>query len=130
MKEKRIAVLPLVKKKRKRKVCLVTGRITGKWIPPTGKYEPHISHKRVAALEAFEEAGLIGKLDKKFCKKITYKKSGSGHKRTLKIYRMRVTKVFKDWPEKKQRKRELFAINKIKQAVSDKKLAKKLAKLI
>lgn len=130
MTEKRIAVVPIIKKKRKKQVCLVTGRTSKNWIVPTGKYERKHTSKRVAVLEAFEEAGLIGKLDKAFCETFTYKKSGSGQKRHIKLYRMEVTKIRKKWPEKKQRKRELIPTKLIKSQVSDKHLAKKLYKIL
>jgi 8-oxo-dGTP pyrophosphatase MutT (NUDIX family) len=130
MTEKRIAVVPILKKKRKQQVCLVTSRTKKHWIVPTGKYESDHSNKQVAMLEAFEEAGLIGRLDKKFCETFTYKKSGSGQKRKIKLYRMKVTKMHSNWPEKKQRKRELIPAKLLKSQVSDKQLAKKLNKVL
>ena len=130
MTEKRISVIPIVKKKRKKQVCLVTSRTSKHWILPTGKYERKHSDKGVAILEAFEEAGVVGKLDKAFCETFTYKKSGSGRKRRIKLYLMQVTKIQKKWPEKKQRKRELIPAKSIKSQVSDKVLAKKLDKFI
>lgn len=130
MTEKRIAVIPIIKKKRKKQICLVTSRTKKNWILPTGKYERKHSNKQVAELEAFEEAGLIGRLDKEFCETITYKKAGSGKKRQLKLYLMQVVKIQERWPEKKQRKREMIPAKLLKTQVSDKQLAKKLDKIL
>lgn len=130
MTEKRIAVIPIIKKKNKKQICLVTSRSKKNWILPTGKYERKHTHKRVAMLEAFEEAGLIGRLDNSFCETFTYKKSGSGQKRHIKLFRMTVTKIHKKWPEKKQRKRELIPAKLLKSQVSDKQLAKKLDRIL
>ena len=130
MAEKRIAIIPIIKKKSKKHVCLVTTKTSKSWIVPTGKYESDRTHRAVAMLEAYEEAGLVGKLDKAFQKEFTYKKSGSGQKRHIRLYRMDVTKVCKAWPEKKQRKRDLIPVKSLKAHVTDKNLAKKLSKIL
>ncbi len=66
MPKQRIAVLPLIEVRGKQKVFLVTSRFSGHWILPTGKYEDLLSNKQVAVLEAFEEAGVAGSIDKKY----------------------------------------------------------------
>jgi len=42
-------------------VLLITSRRTGRWIFPKGAIEPNMSPSESAALEALEEAGVVGK---------------------------------------------------------------------
>lgn len=124
--KKRIAVMPIFEYRGKKRLFLVTSRISGHWIIPTGKYEELLTPKQVAVLEAFEEAGVGGNIDKKFCKTISMKLQRGGPKRKLKIFRMNVEKVHTKWPEKNQRKRALVPINKLSDWVKDKSYAKQL----
>jgi 8-oxo-dGTP pyrophosphatase MutT (NUDIX family) len=126
MSNKRIAVIPIFKIKGKKNLFLVTSRLSGQWILPTGKYEDLLSHKQVAALEAFEECGVVGSIDKKFCKTISARISNKGPKRKLRLYRMYVDKIHKKWPEKGQRKRILVPLNKLTKWISNKNFAKQL----
>ncbi len=128
MKDKRIAVLVVKKIKKKPHICLVTGRTTKSWIPPTGKYERKLSTSQVAELEAFEEAGVIGKLDQKFHIKTTAKSPNGKKKRKVLLYRMWATKVFKHWPEEDERKRVWIKPDKLGKKLNDRKLAKELEK--
>ena len=91
MAQRRVAVIPVVKRKNKCKVCFITSRIEQKWILPTGKHEKKLSDEEVACLEAFEEAGVSGKLIKSFCKSLKVK-SPSGRKiRRVTFYLIEVT---------------------------------------
>ena len=128
MSKKRIAVIPVFKHKGETKLFLVTSRVTGQWIIPTGKYETLLSYRQVAKLEAFEECGVKGSIDKKFCKKITTKISAKGPKRELRLYRMYVEKIHQKWPEKKQRERKLVPLNKISKWIGNKRFAKLVAR--
>lgn len=124
MKQKRVAVIPVVKKKKKCKVFLVTSRDRQKWILPTGKHEKKMSDKKVAMLEAFEEAGVIGRIDNSFCKLIEVSSPSGKKKRKTKLYLIKVSKQLKRWPEKKERKRKLVDLKRMPRFVKDKKLKK------
>ena len=128
MSKKRIAVIPIIKHKGKTKLFLVTSRISGQWIIPTGKYENLLSHKQVAILEAFEECGVKGSLDKTFCKTIVTRVSAKGPKRELRLYRMYVEKVHHKWPEKAERNRILVPLNKVSKWIGNKRFAKQVAR--
>lgn len=124
MSQKRIAVVPVITKSNKHKVCLVTSRCKRKWIVPTGKHEKRLSNRKVAAIEAFEEAGLLGKIDKKFCKIIDIASPSGRKSRKTTLYLIRVEKQLKSWPEKKQRRRILVNPGQLDKYLSDKKLKK------
>ena len=124
MPQKRIAVIPVIKKDKKCRVYLVTSRYKCKWIIPTGKHEKHLADREVALLEAYEEAGVGGRLDKSFCKCLNVKSPSGRKKRKTKLYLIEVKKQFKKWPEHKQRRRKLVKLERLDDFVCDKKLSK------
>lgn len=128
MSRKRIAVIPIMKQKGKTKLFLVTSRISKQWIIPTGKYESLLSNKAVAKLEAFEECGVAGVIDKKFCKTITTRMTSKGPKRRLRLYRMYVDKIHKKWPEKTQRERALVPLAQLSKWITNKRFAKRIGR--
>ena len=61
---------------------------------------------RAAALEAFEEAGVVGKVSKKTVGSYWYDKIvelGAIMRCKVRVFPLRVTRQFKRWPEKRQR---------------------------
>ena len=132
--EKRIAVLPVLvkktkhKKKRKKKckIYLVTSREQGQWIIPTGKLEKNLSNRRVALLEAFEEAGILGKLDEQFKVQVLLQSPRGKKKRKTIIFLLYVKRILSHWPEKSERKRKSMSIESYIETVSDKKFKQKL----
>lgn len=129
-KKKRIAVVPVVMNKARLKVYLITSREKRKWIIPTGKLEKKLSNRQVAALEAFEEAGILGKLDKHFREQVLLQSPSGKHKRKTTIFLLYVKRILKCWPEIHDRKRKLVSLKKYLESISDRKLKRKLAKNI
>ena len=126
MPQRRVAVIPVIKKSKSYEIYLVTCREKNKWIIPTGKHEKKMSDKKVAVLEAYEEAGVIGKLDRSFRKSVVVQSPGGRKKRKLKLYMIKVEKSYKKWPEDKQRKRKKVSADELGKFVSDKRLRKQL----
>ena len=126
MAQKRVAVIPVIRKNNKYKICLVTSRDEGKWILPTGKHEKKRSDREVAVIEAFEEAGVVGKIDKKFCKSLHLASPSGKKKRKTTLYLIRVDKQLKQWPEKNQRRRVMVELENLGRYIADKKLKKLL----
>jgi len=92
-------------------IMLVTSRDTKRWIIPKGwpmkGRKPHI----VAAIEAVQEAGLIGKMDKAKLGDFGYEKrldSGATVDCRVEVFSLRVQKQRKKWREKKQRATRWF----------------------
>ena len=101
---KQYGVLPYSQSSGKLKIILITSRISNQWIVPKGNRVPNKSKRESALQEAYEEAGLTGKLDEdlKFCFNIM----SHGEKVELTLYPMRTDKrLSKKWPESHQRKR-------------------------
>lgn len=90
-----------VTKKEKTKIVLVTSRTGGRWIFPKGQPEKGRSRQKVAKDEAWEEAGLEGKIKTpphEF--RVSY-----GETKRLHLFYMRVDKISEKYPEAKERKR-------------------------
>jgi 8-oxo-dGTP pyrophosphatase MutT (NUDIX family) len=86
---------------------LVTSRGTQRWIIPKGWPQRGVPPHRAAAQEAFEEAGVVGKVSKSTIGSYRYDKifeSGAAVRCNVRVFPLRVTRQFKRWPEKRQRR--------------------------
>lgn len=92
----------------KQRIVLVTTRSGSDWIFPKGRKEKGRSDWRVALEEAYEEAGVVGKITSQYREY----KVRSGDASILRLYRMRVRKVLKSWPENHERDRRLVSKSK------------------
>jgi 8-oxo-dGTP pyrophosphatase MutT (NUDIX family) len=90
------------------RVLLLTSRDTGRWVIPKGNIDPGLSPAKAAALEAYEEAGVTGRIGASlplgfytYFKKL---RLGESQSVSVEVYLLRFQKQFKKWPEKAQRK--------------------------
>jgi len=90
------------------KVVLIKTRDGDYWIFPKGHVEKGRKDYAVAEDEAFEEAGILGKIEPH---SICFETVSSKSKR-LCIYPMRVKKVLSKWPESKERERVILSVSK------------------
>lgn len=105
---KQVAALPYAKVKGVTKVMLVTSRETGRPVLPKGWPEKSLSDPEAAEREAFEEAGLKGKIAKKPVGTYDYVKIiGPGFTLpcTVAVYPLQIRKHLKTWPEMAERER-------------------------
>ena len=82
---------------------LITTRNTKRWIIPKGWPEAELSPAENAAREAFEEAGVTGRIGADPVGSYHYlkeKKDGGGMPCTVDVFALAVTKQLDDWPEK------------------------------
>jgi 8-oxo-dGTP pyrophosphatase MutT (NUDIX family) len=89
-------------------VMLVTSRGTRRWIIPKGNPEKGKSGAEVGAIEAFEEAGVLGEVwNAPIGSYVSLKHLANGRvvPCAIEVYRMDVDEVLDDWPEKGQRQR-------------------------
>jgi 8-oxo-dGTP pyrophosphatase MutT (NUDIX family) len=101
------AALPWrVTEESKVEILLATSRDTKRWVVPKGwpmkGRKPHI----VAAIEAQQEAGLHGKVEKTKLGDFEYEKrmkGGGAVDCVVEVYSLRVERQRKKWPEKGQR---------------------------
>ena len=120
-------VIPYRKKDRKIEVLLVTSIRKKNWIVPKGFIEYNMSPFQSAKKEAFEEAGVKGSNSTKILGSYKVRKNGS--ELLTKIYSMKVTRVFKDYPEKNLRKRKWFSVYDAAKKVEIDELATIIRKL-
>lgn len=108
---KQYAALPLAEKDGQPAVMLVTSRETRRWVIPKGWAEAGLKPHALAAKEAYEEAGLVGKIGHRPVGTFRYgKRLGSGRSVTceVEVFPLTVERELDDWPEKNERERCWF----------------------
>ncbi|WOS65360.1 NUDIX hydrolase [Sinorhizobium fredii] len=87
-------------------ILLITSRDTGRFIIPKGWRKKDQKEADAAAREAFEEAGVVGKVASKPAGSYTYWKRGNSEFELLQVlvYPFEVKKQRASWPEKGERK--------------------------
>ena len=88
------------------RVVLVTTRGGSRWIFPKGHREKGRSDPAIALEEAYEEAGLLGEVGKRY----RVVRFDGGQK--LRLYHMRVRKVLPRWPEMRERDRAIVSVKR------------------
>lgn len=113
---------------------LVTSRETRRWIIPKGWPISGVEPHNLAALEAMEEAGLIGRVGEKPIGVYHYdkkKNDGSVVNCTVDTYALEVEQQMPTWPEQEERKTQWFAPEEAASQVQEpelRALIKKFAK--
>jgi 8-oxo-dGTP pyrophosphatase MutT (NUDIX family) len=103
------AALPFVLRDGELWVLLITSRDTGRWLIPKGWPEKGLAPHEVAAHEAFEEAGLVGKVGKSPVGSFEYMKrldAKTARRCRVMVFPLEVEQELADWPEKHERSRE------------------------
>lgn len=93
------------------RVLLVTSRDTGRWIIPKGWTMHGRSRSDAALREAWEEAGVKGRVAKGSVGRYHYDKilrDGRAQPVEVRVFRVTVNKLAKSYPEVDQRKRRWF----------------------
>ncbi len=100
---------------------MVTSTKKKHWIIPKGVKEPHLSPKKSAIKEAWEEAGIRGKISRPAIGAYRYRKWGRTC--TVKVFVMEVSKVVSNW-EESFREREWFTQQEALRRIKAKDLQK------
>ena len=119
---KQIAALPYRKHGEGIEVLLITSRETRRWVIPKGWPMRNLSDHNAAKQEAFEEAGIEGKIGKKSIGSFTYNKrmkSGRMQQVQVTVYAMEVSRLLDKCPEQNQRKRQWFALGDAVERVNE-----------
>lgn len=106
-------------------VLLITSRDTGRFVIPKGWPMKGMSDAKAAAREAFEEAGVEGKIGKKPIGHYSYNKifgPGFALPCVVDVYAMQLDKTLKRWPEKQERKRHWLPLHEAAQSVHETEL--------
>jgi 8-oxo-dGTP pyrophosphatase MutT (NUDIX family) len=93
----------------KGRVCLVTSRSGKRWVVPKGCLETGKTADEIVLQEAWEEAGLVGKV-REPVGSYSYMKAGKRHAVT--VFVMEVKQVVGKWPERERRSRRWLSLEK------------------
>ena len=88
-------------------ILLITSIRKKNWIIPKGVIENGLSPQQSALQEAFEEAGISGKITNELLGDYSYEKWGGTCKGS--VYACEVTEIHTEWPEMGMRKRRWFS---------------------
>jgi 8-oxo-dGTP pyrophosphatase MutT (NUDIX family) len=109
-----------------RQIMLLTSRETQRWVIPKGWPMKGKKPAEVATQEAFEEAGLLGKIVGKKPLGIFHYPKRLTHRTDLcevRVYLFRVEQQLEMWPEMKQRETRWFDANEAAERVDESGLA-------
>jgi 8-oxo-dGTP pyrophosphatase MutT (NUDIX family) len=116
------AALPFAWNEGEFRVLLVTSRETRRWVLPKGWMEKRLAPHALAAKEAFEEAGVMGAVERRCIGRYDYLKRGPRDRTTpcsVRVFPMRVERLLDDWPERRQRQRRWFSPAEAAMAVEE-----------
>jgi 8-oxo-dGTP pyrophosphatase MutT (NUDIX family) len=115
----------LKRSKKKPEVLLVTGRRSGRWMIPKGWPMPGKSLADSAAQEAFEEAGIKGKIEPNPIGSFRHVKQHLLFGRLevdIFVHPLAVERELGNWPEKGERNRKWFPIDEAAERVDSDEL--------
>jgi 8-oxo-dGTP pyrophosphatase MutT (NUDIX family) len=108
-----IAALPWRKHNGRVEILLITSRETKRWVIPKGWPMKGRTDYNAAKREAFEEAGVEGRISTKSLGSFDYekrtKKGGVKPCRVM-IYPLEISTIRRNWPEKSERQRAWFKV--------------------
>jgi 8-oxo-dGTP pyrophosphatase MutT (NUDIX family) len=120
-KARQVAALPLRSGAAGPEICLVTTRQTRRWTLPKGWPMAGKKDHDAAAIEAMEEAGLLGRVRAEPVGRYGYwKHRGTRLDRiTVAVYRLDVTGSLETWPEMHQREVAWFSLPEAESLVEE-----------
>lgn len=104
------------------RVLLITSRDTGRWIIPKGWPMSGRSAANAALQEAWEEAGVRGKVEASSCGRYAYDKkqdNGLSIPVDVQVHIVNVDRLEADYPERHQRERQWFSPEKAAELVNE-----------
>jgi 8-oxo-dGTP pyrophosphatase MutT (NUDIX family) len=123
---RQVAAVPLrVDERGTAQVLLVTSRETRRWVIPKGWPMKGRKPYDAAAQEAFEEAGVIGKIEKKPIGRYAYfkRRQITFDLCEVEVFALIVEKQAKAWPEQGQRHAKWFVVEEAAKLVDEPGLA-------
>jgi 8-oxo-dGTP pyrophosphatase MutT (NUDIX family) len=130
---RQVAALCFRKRRGKVEVLLITSRETQRWVIPKGWPMPPLKDYNAARREAFEEAGVEGRVRRKKFGSFTYAKLRLKDSLAIRVdvYLLEVERERKSWPEMGERKRRWCDVDEAAHRVHEpllRKLIRSLAK--
>lgn len=116
---KQSAVIPFRINDKQIEILIIKSRSNKRWIVPKGIIEENLTARTSAEKEAFEEAGVRGKIIGNKIGSYIYQKWGGSC--SVKVYLLLVDEILDDW-EENFRERKWILLGEIKNYIEDKNL--------
>ena len=113
-------------RKGKPQVLLITSRGTGRWVIPKGWPVPGETPADAAAIEAWEEAGVVGRVHPLCLGIFSYMKVIDRRQElpcVVAVYGLLVKRLARSFPERGQRKRKWVSVKRAAQMVDEPELS-------
>lgn len=107
-------------------VLMITSRVTRRWVIPKGWPMTALSPAESARVEAFEEAGVEGRIAASAIGAYSYLKAmkdGGRRRISVKVFALLVERELADWPERGERERRWFTAGEASGLVDEPELA-------
>jgi 8-oxo-dGTP pyrophosphatase MutT (NUDIX family) len=129
---RQVAALCWRKRNGRMEILLITSRQTRRWVVPKGWPMPPLKDFNAARREAFEEAGVEGRMRRKKLGSFGYAKLKPASSLSIRVdvYLLRVKRERRAWPEMHQRKRRWCAVETAIQRVQEPGLKKLIRSLV
>lgn len=114
-------------KNREIEILLIRNRGTLRWMIPKGRHEEEMTSRETALMEAWEEAGIKGRIIKGNSLG-TYRHPKLRQVVGVKLYLMKVGSEKSKWPEKGKRIRRWFTLSQARKRIYPRKMRKILRK--
>lgn len=124
---KQSGVIPYRRTQRGLEILLVTSNTRKRWIIPKGNVEPLLGTRESARREAFEEAGVRGRIQTLTFG--TYQHISSTGPTLVDVFLMEVEQILDSWPEKAARVREWMLLRNAYDRILEEGLKKLLREL-
>lgn len=114
------------------RLLLITSRDTGRWVIPKGGVDHGHTPAQAAEIEAFEEAGIKGKLHPTPLGHYNYGKrlrSGGVQPTSVEVYALEFEKQLKKWPERSERHLAWMTVSDAVSAVEEQGLGDLMLRL-
>lgn len=121
------AVIPFRFEQDKLNVMLITSRNRKRWIIPKGIIERDITPAESGQREAFEEAGLRGRVSRKPIGTYRYRKWGDTCE--VQVFLLKIEQVLDEWPESSVRQRRWATVEEAANLVKEEELGTLIRKL-
>ena len=108
-------------------VLLITSRRRKHWIIPKGVIDPGSNAQESAAKEAYEEAGIRGRMSDTPVGEYQYEKWGGIC--TVKVFLLEVETVLDEWPEASTRQRQWLTVKDAARTVKEPELQSLILKV-